>query len=234
MTLRTRLLGAGSALLLTAGAAAAAPATVSTDLNMRSGPGTQYGVISTIPAGATVDVDGCTGSWCAVNFNGRAGYASASYLSGGASLGGGAVAVVPEPYYGYGPDYAYDDYDYGYSYGPSIGFYAGPRYRYGWRGGWRGRPGGWAGRPGWNGPRTGNWQGRPGFQGGPRVGTAPMARPVPSIGARAGGFAGGAPRMSAPAGMPRGGMSGGGMRGGAAMGGGARGGGGMNRGGPGR
>jgi uncharacterized protein YraI len=196
MTLRTRLLGAGSALLLTAGAAAAAPAVVSTDLNMRSGPGTQYGVIGTIPGGATVDVDGCTGNWCAVNFNGRSGYASASYLQGGASVGGGAVAVVPgyvdEPYYD-------DTYDYGYSYGPSIGIYAGPRYRHGWRGGhWRGRPhGGWAGRPGWNGPRTGNWQGRPGFQRGPRVGTAPTARPVPS----------GAPRVSAPAGMPRGGAA---------------------------
>jgi uncharacterized protein YraI len=232
MTLRTRLLGAGSALLLSAGAAAAAPAVVSTDLNMRSGPGTQYGVITTIPGGATVDVDGCTGSWCAVNFNGRSGYASASYLQGGASVGGGAVAVVP----GY-VDEPYDDYyDYGYSYGPSIGIYAGPRYRYGWRGGnWRGRHhGGWAGRPGWNRPRTGNWQGRPGFQGGPRVGTAPIARPVPSGGPRV-GAPGGGPRVSAPAGMPRGG-SGAAVRvggGGGGPGAGIRVGGGNNRG-PGR
>jgi uncharacterized protein YraI len=204
MTLRTRLLGAGSALLLTAGAAAAAPAVVSTDLNMRSGPGTQYGVIGTIPGGATVDVDGCTGSWCAVNFNGRSGYASASYLQGGASVGGGAVAVVP----GY-VDEPYDDYyDYGYSYGPSIGVYAGPRYRYGWRGGnWRGRHhSGWAGRPGWNGPRTGNWQGRPGYQG-PRVGA--VGQPIRT------------PQMSAPAGMPRGGMGAGIRAGGGAPGGGA-------------
>src|SRR5690242_10050339 len=89
---------AGVALLLSAGAAAAAPATVSTDLNMRSGPGTQYGVVGTIPAGETVDVGGCTGSWCAVNFNGRTGYASANYLSGGASVGGGGVVAVAPGY----------------------------------------------------------------------------------------------------------------------------------------
>lgn len=215
MNLRTRLLGAGSALLLTAGAAAAAPATVSTDLNMRSGPGTSYAVIDTIPGGATVDVESCTGSWCMVNYAGRSGYASASYLSGGASVGGGAVAVAP----GYVEEPYYDDYyDYGYSYGPSIGIYAGPRYRYGWRGHWRGRHhGGWAGRPGWHGPRHGNWQGR---RGGDRVGSvtrpaAPRAAPG-SV----------APRVTAPAGMPRGNVtSPGTSRGGALLSGAPRGGG---------
>ena len=40
MTLRTKLLGAGAALLLSTGAALAVPATAQTDLNVRSGPGT--------------------------------------------------------------------------------------------------------------------------------------------------------------------------------------------------
>jgi len=177
-------------------------------------------VIATIPAGETVDVGGCTGSWCAVNFNGRSGFASASYLQGGASVSGGVVAVAP----GYVEEPYYDDYyDYGYSYGPSIGFYAGPRYRYGWRGGhWQGRPGGWAGRPG-------NWPISP------RVGSAPTARPIPgTVSPRVGAAANVAPRVTAPVGMPRGGMTGGGgPRGSAAMGGGPRpGGGGVNRAGP--
>src|SRR5262245_12320512 len=151
---QAKLLGAGAALILSGGIAVAAPATVSSDLNMRSGPGTEYGVVATIPAGATVDVGGCTGSWCEVNFRGASGFANASYLSGG---GGAPSAAVVTPGYAYGPDYAYGDdyYDYGYAYGPSFGFYAGPRFRHGWHGRW-------------NGPRTGNWQG--GWQGGARTG----------------------------------------------------------------
>ena len=47
----TKLLAAGAALIFSGSIAAAAPATVSTDLNMRSGPGTEYGVVVTIPAG---------------------------------------------------------------------------------------------------------------------------------------------------------------------------------------
>jgi uncharacterized protein YraI len=156
--MKTKLLAAGAALILSGAVAAAAPATVSTDLNMRSGPGTEYGVVTTIPAGAIVDVGGCTGSWCEVSFRGASGFASASYLSGAPS----AAVVVPD----YGPGYAYGDdyYDDSFSYGPSVGFYAGPRWRHGWHGRWRGRPG-------WHGHRTGNWQGRPGWQSGNRVGT---------------------------------------------------------------
>ena len=211
----SKISAAGVALLLSVGAAAAAPATVSTDLNMRSGPGTQYGVVATIPAGATVDVGGCTGSWCQVNFDGTSGYASASYLSGGA-------AATPSVGVAVAPGYVYDDdyYDYGYTYGPSFGFYAGPRYRHGWRGHWQQRPGGWAGRPG-GGP--GGWAGRPGGPGGAagappsglRVGGAPPSGPrmgggperAPNVGSGARMSAPGAtgPRVSAPAGMRSGG-----------------------------
>jgi len=144
-TLRTGLVTAGAALLLSATAAAAMPATAQTDLNVRSGPGTQYPVVGSIAAGEAVDAGGCTGSWCQVSFSGGSGYANRSYLAmGGGAAPGPAVAVTP---YVYGDDYAYDD-DYGYGYGPSVGLYAGPRYHRGWQG-----------RTGWNGPRTGNWQG---------------------------------------------------------------------------
>jgi uncharacterized protein YraI len=82
-------------LLLLAGASAANAAVVTGDLNLRSGPGTGYGVIDTMPAGAYVDVLGCTGSWCEVAFGGITGYASASYLGGG---GGDAYAEAPPVY----------------------------------------------------------------------------------------------------------------------------------------
>src|SRR5262245_23833734 len=48
---------------MSAGVAAAAPAVSETDLNMRSGPGTDHAVIDVIPAGATVEVLDCAGTW---------------------------------------------------------------------------------------------------------------------------------------------------------------------------
>lgn len=165
MMLRTKLLSAGAALLLTSGAALAAPATAQSDLNVRSGPGTQYSVVGSLRGGETVDVGSCTGSWCQVSFSGGSGYASANYLAMGGGAPGPAVAVAP---YGYDDDY-YDNgyYDYGYAYGPSFGFYAGPRYRHGWHG-----------RPGWN--QGGNWAGGPGRPG--RPGNPPVAGGQPRSG----------------------------------------------------
>jgi uncharacterized protein YraI len=77
---RSKLLGAAAVLLLSVGAAAAAPAVSRQDLNVRSGPGTGYGVVGVIQAGATVDVGACQGSWCQVAFDGGSGYANRSYL----------------------------------------------------------------------------------------------------------------------------------------------------------
>lgn len=99
MRLRTLTLAA-SALLLSAGIASAA--TVTNDLNLRSGPGTRYGVIDTMPAGAYVNVIGCGGSWCRVNFQGRVGYASANYLGGGESYAAAPVYVAPPPVVSFG------------------------------------------------------------------------------------------------------------------------------------
>lgn len=58
-------------------------AVTTASLNMRTGPGTNYGVILAIPRGATVSVLECTSgrTWCELNYNGRAGWSSASYLS---------------------------------------------------------------------------------------------------------------------------------------------------------
>ncbi|MGB4588336.1 MAG: SH3 domain-containing protein [Clostridiaceae bacterium] len=55
------------------------------NLNLRTGPGTGYSIILTIPRGATVSILDSSGSWFRVNYNGKTGYASSSYLTSQAS-----------------------------------------------------------------------------------------------------------------------------------------------------
>ncbi|MCJ8142901.1 SH3 domain-containing protein [Ancylobacter sp. A5.8] len=215
---RSLLLVAGF-LLAGSLAASARPAVVTTDLNVRAGPGTGYRVIGSLPAGSSVDVGSCTGSWCRV----AGGFASARFLAFGA---GTRVVVQPAPVY-------YDDYydndlalgvgafalgvGVGNAWGPGYwgpgwggpgwrGNYWGPPPR-GWRGpGWRGPRGGWN-RPGWNGPRrvwnnNPGWRGRPAWNGnrgpgwrGPRMGPGPRMVGGPRMGGRPpmmrGGYGGG-------------------------------------------
>lgn len=169
-TIRNMLLAGGAALILSTGIAAAAPATAESDVNMRSGPGPEYPVVGVLRAGETVDVAGCTGSWCRVRGPSGAGFASRNYLAMAGGVPSVGVAVTPgyvEGGYAYNdyPGYGYDDYhDYGYDYGSSVGFYAGGRFGRRdfdrdrrWNGG---RVGSWSGTGGtWQGNRTGNWQG---------------------------------------------------------------------------
>lgn len=77
---------AALALLATTAAAFAAPAYVTANVNVRSGPGTGYGVIDTMRRGEQVDVQQCRGSWCFIEKRGPDGWVSASYLARG---GGG-------------------------------------------------------------------------------------------------------------------------------------------------
>ena len=88
---------ATAALLLSTGLASAAPARVETDLNVRSGEGTGYPVIATMPAGANVDVSGCGDGWCYVSD--YDGFASAAYLdiAGIAYTSPGPVYAAPPP-----------------------------------------------------------------------------------------------------------------------------------------
>jgi uncharacterized protein YraI len=132
---------AGAALGLTATAALARPAVSETDLNVRSGPGTNYRVVGVLQQGEGLDAGPCSGNWCRVNFSGGSGWASASYLSFGGSVGYAAppAVVYDEPYYDY---------------------YAAPGFSYGYSHRWRGhrRHGRWHGRPG----HHGRWSGRGG------------------------------------------------------------------------
>ncbi|KZL17312.1 Bacterial SH3 domain protein [Pseudovibrio axinellae] len=58
-----------------------------TAVNMRTGPGTKYPVMTTIPAGAVVSISSCTqnGSWCDIRFRGASGWMSSKFLRYGGS-----------------------------------------------------------------------------------------------------------------------------------------------------
>jgi hypothetical protein len=157
-------LAAGTAMLvaLSAGCASAEPALATSNVNVRQGPGTTYQIITTIPGGSTVNVDGCSGQWCQVTWQGQHGYAIATALDngGGAPAAGGPVGPggppppgavpgddVPVPAYGPPPPavvvvpppvyYGYGPGYYGYGYGYRGGYYRGygyRRYGYGYRG----------------------------------------------------------------------------------------------------
>ena len=196
--LMKQIVGAAAVLMLSAGVAAAAPAVVQTDLNARSGPGTGYPVVTTLPAGSTVDVLGCDGSWCRIDLGGGSAYASRRYLAvGGAGAG---VAVVPDydPDYAYGPGYVYGpDYDPyyspGYIYGPGIGIYSGPNWRYSRRHrdgrNWR------------SGQGSGQWQGRGAAQ---QQGRGAVQQQGRGIGQQWQGRSSGRAAITAPQGMGRG------------------------------
>jgi uncharacterized protein YraI len=74
------LLGAVSFPAIAAAQQLAAVAT--TDLNMRTGPGPQFEVITAIEANAPVTILGCTEArnWCQVEWQGQTGWAFAEYL----------------------------------------------------------------------------------------------------------------------------------------------------------
>ncbi len=103
------------AMMLGTVAASAAPAVASGNVNVRTGPGTNFAVVDTLRRGERVDIQQCRGSWCLVQKSGPNGWVSANYLTRT------GPAVRPAP--GWRDDYPrYRD-----SY---------PRYRNDWR--WRG------------------------------------------------------------------------------------------------
>jgi uncharacterized protein YraI len=193
--MKTTLLAAASALVLSAGVASAAPAITKSTVTMRAGPGPQYPIVMRVPARAAVDVEGCNSGWCEVNWNGADGYVNAGALR---LAGAPGPAVSSRSYY-------YDEEpDYGVYVAP--GFY-GPAYGYRHHrqsndgGRWQrgpgrptatARPG--APQPGFAGPPA-NWRGNPGI--GQR--TPPVNAPA---GLRSGGPGFGAPLATGPAAAP--------------------------------
>jgi uncharacterized protein YraI len=118
--------------------ASAAPARLASNTNLRMGPGTNFGIITTVPGGTVVNVIRCRLLWCNVIWRGRPGYMIARNLS--APPPRRVVAVAPPPpVVVVGPP-AYGPYPYYYGPGPYYGpgrffgprVYFGPR-RWGWR-----------------------------------------------------------------------------------------------------
>lgn len=63
--------------------AEAAPAQVTANVNLRTGPGTDYYPIQVLPAGARIEVYGCLAgyTWCDVSWGQNRGWISSRYLS---------------------------------------------------------------------------------------------------------------------------------------------------------
>ena len=60
---------------------------VTENLNLRYGPGTNYGVITTLPKGTPVEIDeDCDCKWVPVSYLGYIGYISTKYLSKSSSI----------------------------------------------------------------------------------------------------------------------------------------------------
>ena len=88
--------------VFTAGAAQAADAISTANLNIRTGPGTRYATLGSIPNGAPLTVRGCTSGygWCQVSYGPTSGWASSRYLAfregtvGGSSNDFGRTAAL--------------------------------------------------------------------------------------------------------------------------------------------
>jgi uncharacterized protein YraI len=120
--------------LLSAAAAAAAPAYVMSTVNLRSGAGTNNEIVTKIPGGSLVDATNCAEGWCEVEWQGKKGFAIATALdrSGrvpvrrGPAVAQGQAGYVPvaRPAYALGPPVVY---------GPPVYYYPyRPYYGYGW------------------------------------------------------------------------------------------------------
>lgn len=120
------LVGAVALVVASAELAAAAPARVASNTNLRQGPGVNFPVIATVPVGSVVEIIRCGAEWCNVMAGATPGYMIARNLGVAAArpvavapapivvAPAPVVVVAPRPYY----------------YGPRV--YYGPRY-YGWR-----------------------------------------------------------------------------------------------------
>lgn len=71
---------AGALSLAPVTVAPAEPLTVESKTNLRAGPGAAFGVQKVLPAGAKLDVQRCSKTWCRVTYRSHAGYVSRSVL----------------------------------------------------------------------------------------------------------------------------------------------------------
>jgi hypothetical protein len=114
----------GALLTLSATSAAATPAYVLSNVNLRSGRATTNDVVVLIPAGSVVDATDCSDGWCAVTWKDKSGFAIQTALD---------TSGRPHPRYSglgpNGPGYAEGPPVYGPPHGPPPVYY-GPPYAY--------------------------------------------------------------------------------------------------------
>lgn len=96
--------GGLAGVLLLASVTTGSAATVRSELNLRAGPGTGYGVVAVMPPGAEVDVRDCSGAWCRVVWGSAEGYANADYLVDGPDDADAPppAASGPAPFFNFG------------------------------------------------------------------------------------------------------------------------------------
>lgn len=190
-------LGASLALMMGAAAAQAAPGYVTTNVNLRSGPGVQYPPVVVLGAGMPLEIFGCLSdtSWCDVDWNGNRGWVAGDFLEYSYQ---GRRVLVPEyaPYIGL-PIVTFSFNDYWGRYYRGRSWYSGydrwgPSRPPGWGGGhgwnghgkppphWGGGPG--PGRPPGGGPGWGNGPGNGPGWGGPGPGRPPGGGKPPQWG----------------------------------------------------
>jgi uncharacterized protein YraI len=82
MRIRTFVAAVAAAVALGATAAEAAPGYATANVNMRTGPDTEFPSVGVIPEGASVFVEGCLRdeSWCDVRWEGNRGWVYSEYL----------------------------------------------------------------------------------------------------------------------------------------------------------
>lgn len=115
----------GALAALSATYAAAAPAYVATNVNLRSGPGTTNEIVTRIPGGSLVDANNCRDGWCEVSWQGKSGFAIQTALDMS-----GRVPSRPRTSYAPGPVYSGPGYP-GYVESPPPIYYGPPSYYYG-------------------------------------------------------------------------------------------------------
>ena len=93
LNIATGIAVAATAAVVFLPAAYAAPGVVTSNVNVRSGPGTNYGVVDTVRRNTQVDVQQCQGSWCFIAKPGPDGWVSAQFLA----AGGGAPVNPTQP-----------------------------------------------------------------------------------------------------------------------------------------
>jgi uncharacterized protein YraI len=108
MTLRNYLIAGAAAIGMALPSAAAAQdlgiGFTTTDLNLRAGPGTNHGVITSMPRGSQVHIHQCPGNWCQLTYAGTTGWASHRYLSADVAMQPRTFAAAPQPRVTFGVD----------------------------------------------------------------------------------------------------------------------------------